>query len=50
MTGFEPRTSGIVSDRSTNLATATALLIPFNVFQSVINIIYIKSTAGTLLV
>ena len=28
MTGFEPRTSGIGSDRSTNWATTTARLLP----------------------
>ena len=29
MTGFEPRTSGIRSDRSTNWATTTAPFFPF---------------------
>ena len=29
MTGFELRTSGIVSNRSTNWATTTALLLTF---------------------
>ena len=29
MTGVEPRTSGIESDRSTNWATTTSLVLPF---------------------
>ena len=33
MTGFEPRTSGIGSDRSTNWATTTALICAFYIYR-----------------
>ena len=44
MTGFEPRTSGIGSDHSTNWATTTALILSICIFYRVIQIIqrYLK--------